>query len=55
LDMGGGGGRNAIFLAQHGFDVTAVDISETGLEQVRTDAHKEGVEVATQQQKLEDF
>ena len=31
LDLGCGEGRNALFLAESGFDVTAVDISETGI------------------------
>ena len=31
LDIAAGNGRNAIYLAEHGFDVDAVDISETGL------------------------
>lgn len=32
LDLGSGVGRNAIYLAMHGFEVTAVDISGEGLE-----------------------
>ncbi|HZN34298.1 MAG TPA: methyltransferase domain-containing protein, partial [Pirellulaceae bacterium] len=31
LDAGGGGGRNAIWLAQRGLDVTLADISAKGL------------------------
>jgi tellurite methyltransferase len=31
LDIAAGSGRNAIFLAEHGFKVDAVDISEEGL------------------------
>ena len=31
LDLAAGEGRNAVFLAQHGFKVDAVDISETGV------------------------
>lgn len=31
LDLGSGEGRNAIFLAKNGFDVTAIDISENGI------------------------
>ena len=33
LDIGAGNGRNSIFLAQQGFSVDAVDISEQGLGQ----------------------
>lgn len=32
LDVAGGTGRNAIWLAQHGLDVTLADISRVGLE-----------------------
>jgi len=35
LDVAGGAGRNAIWLAQLGLDVTLVDISEVGLEIAR--------------------
>jgi SAM-dependent methyltransferase len=35
LDIASGEGRNAVFLAQHGFDVDAVDISEKGLRKAR--------------------
>ena len=31
LDVGAGQGRNAVFLAQNGWDVTAVDIADEGL------------------------
>lgn len=31
LDLGCGTGRHTVFLAQHGFDVTAIDISEAAL------------------------
>ncbi len=34
LDIAAGTGRNAIFLAEHGFSVEAVDISEVGLRQL---------------------
>ena len=34
LDLGCGEGRNALYLAECGFEVTAVDISETGIRKV---------------------
>ncbi|WP_448852637.1 class I SAM-dependent methyltransferase [Corynebacterium sp. 335C] len=34
-DVGAGQGRNAAWLAEHGWDVTAVDFSATGLRQTR--------------------
>ena len=38
LDFAGGAGRNAIWLAQQGWEVTLIDISETGVEQARQNA-----------------
>jgi SAM-dependent methyltransferase len=43
LDLASGEGRNAVFLAQHGFDVDAVDISEIGLRKTEQLAKKTGV------------
>ncbi len=47
LDVGGGGGRHAVWLARHGHDVTIADISEAGLAIARSAAAEAGVEVAT--------
>ena len=47
LDVGGGGGRHAVWLAQRGHDVTIADISAAGLEIARNAAADAGVEVAT--------
>jgi tellurite methyltransferase len=38
LDLAGGAGRNAIWLARQGWKVTLNDISETGIEQARQHA-----------------
>lgn len=38
LDFAGGAGRNAIWLAQQSWNVTLIDISETGVEQARKKA-----------------
>jgi tellurite methyltransferase len=38
LDLAGGAGRNAIWLARQGWKVTLIDISETGIEQARQHA-----------------
>jgi len=35
LDLAGGAGRHTIWLAQQGWEVTLIDISETGVEQAR--------------------
>ena len=39
LEIGCGTGTNAIFLAQHGFDVLGVDISEVAVDKARARAH----------------
>ena len=45
LDMATGEGRNAVFLAQNGFEVDAVDISEKGLKKARKLAREKGAKV----------
>jgi tellurite methyltransferase len=45
LDVAAGEGRNAVFLAQHGFDVDAIDISEKGLKKARQLARETGVKI----------
>jgi tellurite methyltransferase len=47
LDVATGEGKNAVFLAHHGFDVEAVDISQTGLRKARKLAKESGVEIRT--------
>jgi len=47
LDMAAGEGRNAVFLAQNGFEVDAVDISEKGLKKARKLAREKGVKINT--------
>jgi 2-polyprenyl-3-methyl-5-hydroxy-6-metoxy-1,4-benzoquinol methylase len=47
LDMATGEGRNAVFLAQNGFEVDAVDISEKGLKKVKKIAREKGVKINT--------
>lgn len=38
LDFAGGAGRHAIWLAKQGWEVTLIDISDTGVEQARQNA-----------------
>ena len=38
LDLAGGAGRHSIWLAEQGWEVTLIDISETGVEQARRNA-----------------
>ena len=45
LDLACGEGRNAVWLAARGWEVTAVDFSERGLEKARRLAAERGVEV----------
>jgi len=47
LDIASGEGRNAVFLAQHGFEVDAMDISEKGLKKARKLAREKGVKINT--------
>jgi SAM-dependent methyltransferase len=48
LSLGEGEGRNAIWLAEHGFSVDAVDASAVGLEKARRLAAQRGVAIKTQ-------
>ena len=43
LDVACGEGRNCVFLAQHGFRVTGLDISDIGLTKAASRAEMEGV------------
>ena len=47
LDLAAGEGRNAVFLAEHGFDVEAVDISRTALDRAKKSALSRGVRIKT--------
>ncbi|MGA9114022.1 MAG: methyltransferase domain-containing protein [Candidatus Dormiibacterota bacterium] len=46
VDLGAGEGRNSLWLARQGWDVTAVDGSSVALERVRAGAAVEGLRVA---------
>jgi tellurite methyltransferase len=47
LDLAAGEGRNAVFLAQHGFEVEAIDISRVALNRARKLAQARGVKIRT--------
>ena len=49
LDLGCGVGRHALLLAEHGFDVEAIDGSPTGLAVVRETAAARGLSVGLHQ------
>lgn len=55
LVLAAGRGRNAVFLAEQGFDVTALDVSEKGLEQCQALAEARGVRLKTVAADLDDF
>ena len=55
LDIAAGEGRNAVFLAAHGFEVDAVDISPVGLRKANALAEERGVEIRTIQANLEEW
>jgi 2-polyprenyl-3-methyl-5-hydroxy-6-metoxy-1,4-benzoquinol methylase len=55
LDIACGEGRNSIFLAHHGFQVTAVDISDRGVEKGRLRMEAEGVSVDFRVVDLEEY
>lgn len=48
VDLGAGEGRNAVWLAQRGWTVTAVDFSSVGLEKAAKLAEEHGVELAVE-------
>jgi SAM-dependent methyltransferase len=47
LDLGAGEGRNAVWLAEQGWTVTAVDFSPIGLEKAQQVAQRRGVLIET--------
>lgn len=50
LDLGTGPGRNAIYLATHGFSVTGLDLSATALDWATEQAQQTGAHVAFRKQ-----
>lgn len=55
LSLGEGEGRNAVYLAKMGFEVTAVDFSEVGLQKAQALAHHHGVQIQCICADLKDF
>jgi tellurite methyltransferase len=45
LDLGGGDGRNALFLAEHGFEVTVVDVVPRALETLARASEERGLAI----------
>lgn len=55
LSLGEGEGRNALFLLKHGHQVTATDLSEVGLNKLKSNAMQLGFNVTTVVGDLNDF
>lgn len=55
VDLACGEGRNSIWLAEHGWEVTGVDFSAVGLAKARRFAHLREVEVAWVESSVEDW
>ena len=53
LDLATGKGRNALFLAERGFQVVAIDISGVALEAARKRAHARSLRISWRQEDLE--
>jgi tellurite methyltransferase len=47
LDLGCGDGRNSLYLARLGFDVTGIDISNTAIAKLRSEAGRQELELTT--------
>src|SRR5690349_7943000 len=55
VELGCGSGINAVWLAQQGFDVTGIDISQTAIERAQRRASASGVSVRLMQADLLDL
>lgn len=55
LCLAEGEGRNAVFLAEQGYEVTAMDLSEVGLHKAQQLAADKGVTITTQVADLADY
>ncbi len=52
LDLAGGVGRHAIFLAERGWNVTLLDVSPAGLDIAKREAGKRGLHIVAEQKDL---
>lgn len=55
LCLAAGEGRNAVYLAELGYEVTAMDASQVGLDKAAALAARRGVSISCVQAKLQDF
>ncbi len=54
LDLACGAGRNSLFLARHGYEVTGVDVSAAGLARARASAERHGLAIRWVQHDLDE-
>ncbi len=55
LDVGMGQGRNALWLAQQGWDVTGFDLSDEGVRQAQVEAKRLGLKISASVASIADF
>jgi 2-polyprenyl-3-methyl-5-hydroxy-6-metoxy-1,4-benzoquinol methylase len=55
LDVGMGQGRNALYLAQQGWEVTGIDLAEEGIRQAREQAQAKGLKLNALLQSWDDY
>lgn len=55
LDIGMGQGRNALWLASQGWEVTGIDVSDEGLAQARGEAERRGLRLRTVRASYSEF
>lgn len=55
LDIGCGEGKDAVFFARNGYDVTAIDISDAGIEKTKRLADQVGVSVKATKADIQDY
>lgn len=55
MDIGCGEGRNAVFFARNGYNVTAFDLSQRGVEKTQILAQKAGVNIQVFQADIKDY
>ncbi len=55
LELGAGDGRNALYLAEKGFAVTAWDTSQVGLDELDRLAEEKGLDVQTEMRDIKNF
>jgi len=55
LELGAGQGRNSLFLANNGFEVTAQDISFSGIEKITTIAQENGLDIHAEVKDIRDI